>query len=418
MKKTLSFVSIFLLANFIYAQSGSESFITSGDFTVPAGVTSITIEVVGGGGGGGINGTGGGGGGGYSIGTYSVTPLAVIPVTIGAAGGSGTAGGTTTVGTFNQATGGGPGISVPNPEVGGGGAGGIGSGGTLNYTGGVGGGGYYTYFGGGGGGAAGSLGNGSIGGDTIPWTGICQTPGGSGGDGGGIPGGSGGKGAGFTDVSCNVTDPSANGMPYGGGGGGGNGNGGGPGMGYSGYALISWGNDPCSNPSNLTASDIQLTSAVLDWTENGTATTWNVEWDFSNFTLGTGNPQVVLAKPYLLEGLMPNTSYDYYVQADCGGTGTSTWSGPFTFVTDVLGTADNVIDGFTYHPNPMNEVLHLRANSTIESVVIYNILGQKVIDQNIGKATTELSVSNLSTGNYFMKVISEEQTGIYKLIKK
>ncbi|TXD73345.1 T9SS type A sorting domain-containing protein [Aequorivita antarctica] len=115
---------------------------------------------------------------------------------------------------------------------------------------------------------------------------------------------------------------------------------------------------------------------------------------------------------------MPNTSYDYYVQADCGGTGTSTWSGPFTFVTDVLGTADNVIDGFTYHPNPMNEVLHLRANSTIESVVIYNILGQKVIDQNIGKATTELSVSNLSTGNYFMKVISEEQTGIYKLIKK
>ncbi|MBK5212563.1 MAG: T9SS type A sorting domain-containing protein [Flavobacteriaceae bacterium] len=418
MKKTLSFLSIVLFANFIYAQSGSQQFITSGDFTVPAGVTSITIEVVGGGGGGGINGTGGGGGGGYSLGTYSVTPLATIPVTIGAAGGTGTAGGTTIVGAFNQATGGGPGIWVPNPEVGGGGAGGIGSGGTLNYTGGEGGGGYYTYFGGGGGGAAGSLGNGSNGGDTIPWTGICQTPGGSGGAGGGIPSGSGGKGAGFTDANCNITDPAASGMPYGGGGGGGNGNGGGPGMGYSGYALISWGNDPCSNPSNLTASDIQLTSAVLDWTENGTATTWNIEWGFSGFTLGTGNPQVVLAKPYLLEGLMPNTSYDYYVQADCGGTGTSTWSGPVTFETDVLGTADNAIDGFTYYTNPMNEVLHLRANSTIESVVIYTISGQKVIDQNIGTTTTQLNVSNLSTGAYLMKVVSGGQTGIYRLIKK
>lgn len=418
MKKILSFISIAFLANFIYAQSGSQSFITSGDFTVPADVTSITIEVVGGGGGGGINGTGGGGGGGYSIGTYSVSPLAVIPVTIGAGGESGTAGGTTTVGAFNHATGGGPGISVPNPEVGGGGDGGIGSGGTLNYTGGAGGGGYYTYFGGGGGGAAGSLGNGSNGGDTIPWTGICQTPGGSGGDGGGIPGGSGGKGAGFTDANCNITDPAASGTPYGGGGGGGNGNGGGPGVGYSGYALISWGSDPCSIPSNLTAFNIQLTSAMLDWTENGTATTWNIEWGFSNFTLGTGNPQVVLSKPYLLEGLIPNTSYDYYVQADCGGTGTSTWSGPFTFVTDVLGTAENVIDGFTYYSNPMNEVLHIHANSNIESVVIYNILGQKVIDQNIGTTTSQLNVSNLSTGDYFMKVISEGQTGIYKLIKK
>ena len=88
----------------------------------------------------------------------------------------------------------------------------------------------------------------------------------------------------------------------------------------------------CSDPSNLTAFNIQPTSAMLDWTENGTATTWNIEWDLTGFTLGTGNPQVVLAKPYLLQGLMPNTSYDYYVQADCGND-SSAWVGPFTFST-------------------------------------------------------------------------------------
>src|SRR5690606_1317677 len=221
MKKIITFLTIAFTAPFVWAQTGSQAFTASGDFTVPAGVTSITIEVVGGGGGGGINGSGGGGGGGYSFGTFSVTPLAVIPVTIGAGGESGAAGGTTSVGAFNQATGGEAGIWIPNPDVGGGGAGGIGSGGTLNYTGGVGGGGYWTYFGGGGGGAAGSLGDGENGGDTIPWTGMCQTPGGSGGAGGGIPGGSGGKGAGCIASGCNVTDPAANGSPYGGGGGGG-----------------------------------------------------------------------------------------------------------------------------------------------------------------------------------------------------
>jgi hypothetical protein len=51
-------------------------------------------------------------------------------------------------------------------------------------------------------------------------------------------------------------------------------------------------------------------------------------------------------------------------------------------------------------------------------VVIYTILGQKVIDQNIGATTSQLNVSNLSTGAYLMKVVSEGQTGTYRLIKK
>ncbi|MCX6312298.1 MAG: T9SS type A sorting domain-containing protein [Bacteroidetes bacterium] len=234
MKKVFTLLSVVLLSNSLFSQTGAQAFTASGMFTVPAGVTSITIQVVGGGGSGGGNGTGGGGGGGFSMGVYSVTPLSTFPVTIG------TAGGTTSVGALIQATGGGQGVSVPNPQIGGGGAGGVGSGGTVNFTGGIGGGGFYTYFGGGGGGAAGSTGNGGIGGNTIAWTGICQTPGGSAGIAGGAPGGDGGKGAGFTDVNCNITNPSAGGVNYGGGGGGGNGNGGGPGVGANGYALITW----------------------------------------------------------------------------------------------------------------------------------------------------------------------------------
>jgi len=102
---------------------------------------------------------------------------------------------------------------------------------------------------------------------------------------------------------------------------------------YSGWdAEITCSAPACSDPSNLTAFNIQPTSAMLDWTENGTATTWNIEWDITGFTLGTGNPQVVTAKPYLLQGLMPGTSYDYYVQADCGND-SSAWVGPYTFAT-------------------------------------------------------------------------------------
>lgn len=233
-----------LLNGILSAQSGVQSFTSSGVFVVPSGVTAIVVEVVGAGGNGGGNGGGGGGGGAYASGIYTVNPGDSLVVTVGV-GGGGTVAGTTSVTAIGLiATGGDNGTSVANPNIGGGGTGGTATGGNFeNFPGGNGGGGYWTYFGGGGGGAAGPMSAGNIGGNTIAWSGQCQTPGGAAGTSGGFPGGNGGKGAGFTDVNCNVTDPAGNGLGYGGGGGGGNGNGGNEGTGASGYCEITWGSN-------------------------------------------------------------------------------------------------------------------------------------------------------------------------------
>ena len=236
MRKKLTFILLTSLGN-MFAQVSSQAFTVSGNFVVPPGVTTVTVDVIGAGGNGAQNGGGGGGGGGAARGVYAVTPGATIPVIVGTAGG----GSVTSISSFSNiifATGGINGSTVANPSIGGGGLGGSGYGGSSNWTGGNGGGGYYTYFGGGGGGAAGPAANGGAGGNTITWTGVCLTPGGSGGASGGGFAGAGGKGAGFTDPNCNVTDPSANGTNYGAGGGGGNGNGGAPGVGANGYCEV------------------------------------------------------------------------------------------------------------------------------------------------------------------------------------
>jgi Secretion system C-terminal sorting domain len=238
MKKTLLTCGLAINSLLLIAQTSPQILLNSGSFIVPAGVISVTIEVLGAGGTGGSNGGGGGGGGGYAKGVYTVTPLASLSVSV--ATGASSISGISSLGI--TASSGGNGTSVSNPSVGGGGAGGVGAGGNIaNRTGGIGGGGYYTYFGGGGGGAAGSVSNGFNGGNTITWTGICQTPGGAAGLSGGTPGGNGGKGAGFTDVNCNISDPAIAGLNYGGGGGGGNGNGGIQRAGAGGYVSISWG---------------------------------------------------------------------------------------------------------------------------------------------------------------------------------
>lgn len=210
----------------------------SSQWTVPAGVDTITVQLIGAGGNGGTNGGGGGGGGGYARRTYAVVQGTTYSFVVGT-GGSGL--GTIAGGLGLIAEAGGNGTSVPNPNIGGGGAGGAGIGGEVNLTGGDGGGGYWTYFGGGGGGAAGPLNNGGDGGNTVVWTGNnCLTPGGAGGTSFGLPAGAGGKGAGFTDNNCTVTDPEGDGGMYGGGGGGGNGIGSPGGVGGGGVVLITW----------------------------------------------------------------------------------------------------------------------------------------------------------------------------------
>src|SRR6185503_10086610 len=106
------------LALFATALSAQVIFTSSGTFVVPAGVDTVTFELVGAGGNGAANGGGGGGGGGYARRISPVTPGTSYSIVVGS-GGSGV---TTVVGGIGvQANAGANGTTVPNPNVGGGG---------------------------------------------------------------------------------------------------------------------------------------------------------------------------------------------------------------------------------------------------------------------------------------------------------
>ena len=119
------------------------TFTSPGTWTVPAGVTEITVEAWGAGGAGGgstsnsAGGGSGGGGGGYCINVFTVTPGQTINYTVGAGGtgsnGNGTPGDTTLILSLQANGGGGGGANMGTI-----GSGGTASGGTTNITGGSG----------------------------------------------------------------------------------------------------------------------------------------------------------------------------------------------------------------------------------------------------------------------------------------
>lgn len=107
----------------------------------------------------------------------------------------------------------------------------------------------------------------------------------------------------------------------------------------------------CSAPTNLLADNIGINQAFLDWTDNATATQWDIEWGPAGFVFGTGTRiSATDMKPYKLLGLTQGTDYGFYVRALCPGGGYSSWSGPQTFTTQVSCPAPTQLSASNIQP--------------------------------------------------------------------
>ncbi|WP_138433619.1 T9SS type A sorting domain-containing protein [Winogradskyella algicola] len=109
---------------------------------------------------------------------------------------------------------------------------------------------------------------------------------------------------------------------------------------------------------------------------------------------------------------------DYFIYVD----GHSTSTGEFQLdisVEQTLSTASFEDEAaFTYYPNPVKNTLTLNAQNTIENVAMYNMLGQEVLRATPNAVNSELDMSNLQDGAYFVKVTIADVTKTIKVIKQ
>ena len=72
----------------------------------------------------------------------------------------------------------------------------------------------------------------------------------------------------------------------------------------------------CPEPSDLAIVSTSSDGATLSWTENGTATSWNIEVVLDGATQTETPTDVANTNPYTVTGLTPASNYVYYLQAD------------------------------------------------------------------------------------------------------
>ncbi len=73
--------------------------------------------------------------------------------------------------------------------------------------------------------------------------------------------------------------------------------------------------------------------------------------------------------------------------------------------------------GFTAYPNPVQNKLFLNADENITNVTIFNVIGQQVKSVTPNALTSEIDMSNLESGIYFVKVNIGSAVGTIKILK-
>lgn len=82
-----------------------------------------------------------------------------------------------------------------------------------------------------------------------------------------------------------------------------------------------------------------------------------------------------------------------------------------------LSTNESANSTFKLYPNPTKDFLFLASEQNITKYVMYNAKGELIKEHNFQITSGEINVTDLSSGIYYIKVFSEEETEVLKWIK-
>ncbi|MDA7706299.1 DUF5011 domain-containing protein [Flavobacteriaceae bacterium] len=148
--------------------------------------------------------------------------------------------------------------------------------------------------------------------------------------------------------------------------------------------------------------------------DSGSTWTELYRWDANNNpgVAGAAMPEIDLSA---YTGL---AKFAFYAESTASNEDIDFFVDNFSITSTSLGLEDvNTTSNFTYFPNPVNNVLSIKAQASIDSITVYNMLGQTVVRSTPNTTTTAVDMSGLQTGAYFVQVAINNSIETVRVIK-
>ena len=170
------------------------------------------------------------------------------------------------------------------------------------------------------------------------------------------------------------------------------------------------GGGTCDTPSGTFASKIKPKRAQLNWSAVGSATSYNIQIDEAGQT--NWNDFSASSTKITISGLSNGQSYDWRVQAVCGGD-LSAWSSICSFTAGNSSSGDcgsrvlvDINKDVILFPNPASETISITDvnQESVINVQIMGLNGQAMITASVQDAIRGITIQSLNPGIYLMKV--------------
>lgn len=179
--------------------------------------------------------------------------------------------------------------------------------------------------------------------------------------------------------------------------------------------------------------------AFIDWNNNGVLDDVGEVYQVGTLTNSTGSDAVsvslvITVPPTAIPGPKRIRITKIYKDADspvatnpCAIYFYPFGYGPYSGYGQALDFTLNVVglnvtnfdkNALAIYPVPATDIMNVSYKAAIESLTIYNLLGQQVYAGQNLEATSKVDVSNFASGTYIARISSESSTTTVKIIKK
>ena len=151
----------------------------------------------------------------------------------------------------------------------------------------------------------------------------------------------------------------------------------------------------CLVPTALNATALS-NGIQLSWTENNSATNWEIEYGPKGFSQGTGTAVVTSSNPYTATTIASGSEYDWYVKSICAAADSSLWAQGSSVVY-----AGAPIGG-TYTLNSASPTSATNFNSFANLAVKLNFAGivaPVVVNVSPGTYSEQFTISTINGSN-------------------